>query len=54
MPARGATTSLPIRPGGDDSFELEDYAAAVIGAVAERTGLVVVAASFSGFTSRPG
>jgi hypothetical protein len=41
----------PDLPCDDDSAGLAEYADAVVGAVGERTGLVVVAQSFGGFTA---
>ena len=38
-------------PAGDDRAGLEEYAAAVVEAIGERTGLVVVAQSMGGFTA---
>lgn len=38
-------------PAGDDSAGLAEYADAVVGAVGDRTGLVLVAQSFGGFTA---
>ena len=49
--ARGHDVVAPDLPGGDESLELDDYASAVVAAVAERRDLVVVAQSFGGFTA---
>jgi SAM-dependent methyltransferase len=49
--ARGHDVVAPDLPGGDDSLELDDYARAVVAAVADRKDLVVVAHSFGGFTA---
>src|SRR6185295_6438449 len=48
---RGHDVVAPDLPGGDESLELDDYADAVVAAVADRTDLVVVAHSFGGFTA---
>lgn len=49
--ARGHDVVAPDLPGDDDSLELDDYADAVVAAVADRRDLVVVAHSFGGFTA---
>jgi SAM-dependent methyltransferase/predicted alpha/beta hydrolase family esterase len=49
--ARGHDVVAPDLPGDDDSLELDDYAQAVVAAVADRRDLVVVAHSFGGFTA---
>src|SRR6188508_2731658 len=49
--ARGHDVVAPDLPGDDDSLTLDDYAAAVVAAVGDRRGLVVVAHSFGGFTA---
>jgi SAM-dependent methyltransferase/predicted alpha/beta hydrolase family esterase len=49
--ARGHDVVAPDLPGDDDSLELDDYAHAVVAAVADRKDLVVVAHSFGGFTA---
>jgi SAM-dependent methyltransferase/predicted alpha/beta hydrolase family esterase len=49
--ARGHDVVAPDLPGDDDSLELDDYARAVVAAVADRRDLVVVAHSFGGFTA---
>ena len=43
---------VPIElPAGDDSAGLAEYADAVVDAIGERTGIVLVAESFGGFTA---
>jgi SAM-dependent methyltransferase len=49
--ARGHDVVAPDLPADDESLELDDYAEAVIAAVADRRDLVVVAQSFGGFTA---
>jgi SAM-dependent methyltransferase/predicted alpha/beta hydrolase family esterase len=49
--ARGHDVVAPDLPGDDDSLELDDYAHAVVEAVADRRDLIVVAHSFGGFTA---
>lgn len=49
--ARGHDVVAPDLPGGNESLELDDYADAVVAAVADRRDLVVVAQSFGGFTA---
>jgi SAM-dependent methyltransferase/predicted alpha/beta hydrolase family esterase len=49
--ARGHDVVAPDLPGGDESLELDDYADAVVAAVAERRDLIVVAHSFGAFTA---
>ena len=48
---RGHDVVAPDLPCDDDSAGLAEYADAVVGAVGDRTGLVVVAQSFGGFTA---
>ncbi len=48
---RGHDVVVPDLPGDDDSLTLDDYADAVVAAVADRRDLVVVAHSFGGFTA---
>ena len=48
---RGYDVVAPDLPEGDESLELDDYADAVVAAVADRRDLVVVAHSFGGFTA---
>jgi SAM-dependent methyltransferase/pimeloyl-ACP methyl ester carboxylesterase len=48
---RGHDVVAPDLPGDDRSLELDDYADAVVAAVADRKDLVVVAQSFGGFTA---
>jgi pimeloyl-ACP methyl ester carboxylesterase len=49
--ARGHDVVAPDLPADDDSLELNDYADAVVAAVADRRELIVVAQSFGGFTA---
>lgn len=49
--ARGHDVVAPDLPADNDSLELDDYADAVVAAVADRRDLVVVAHSFGGFTA---
>jgi SAM-dependent methyltransferase len=49
--ARGHDVVAPDLPGDDESLQLDDYAQALVAAVAERRDLVVVAHSFGGFTA---
>ncbi|MGJ6965174.1 alpha/beta hydrolase [Streptosporangium sp. G11] len=49
--ARGHGVVTPDLPCDDDSAGLSEYADAVVDAVGDRTGLVVVAHSFGGFTA---
>jgi SAM-dependent methyltransferase/pimeloyl-ACP methyl ester carboxylesterase len=49
--AHGHDVVAPDLPGDDESLELDDYADAVVAAVADRRDLVVVAQSFGGFTA---
>ncbi|GII79627.1 alpha/beta hydrolase [Sphaerisporangium rufum] len=49
--ARGHDVVAPDLPCSDDSAGLAEYAGAVVGAVGDRTGLVVVAHSFGAFTA---
>ncbi|MCB5164518.1 alpha/beta hydrolase [Streptomyces bambusae] len=49
--ARGHDTVAPDLPGDDDSLMLDDYADAVLEAVGDRDGLVVVGQSFGAFTA---
>lgn len=49
--AHGHDVLCPDLPAGDDSLKLDDYADAVVAAVAERRDLVVVAHSFGAFTA---
>lgn len=48
---RGHDTVAPDLPCDDDSAGLAEYTDAVVGAVGDRTDLVVVAQSFGGFTA---
>jgi SAM-dependent methyltransferase/predicted alpha/beta hydrolase family esterase len=48
---RGHDVVAPDLPADDESLELDDYADAVVAAVAERNDLVVVAHSFGGFSA---
>ena len=48
---RGHDTLAPDLPCDDDSAGLAEYTDAVVGAVGDRTDLVVVAQSFGGFTA---
>ena len=48
---RGHEVVAPDLPCDDDSAGLADYADTVVDAVGDRTGLVVVAQSFGGFTA---
>ncbi|MDP9848611.1 alpha/beta hydrolase [Streptosporangium lutulentum] len=49
--ARGHDVVAPDLPCDDDSAGLSEYADVVVEAVGDRTGLVVVAQSFGGFTA---
>jgi len=49
--ARGHDVVAPDLPCEDDSAGLAEYTDTVVGAVGDRTGLVVVAQSFGGFTA---
>jgi SAM-dependent methyltransferase len=49
--ARGHDVVAPDLPAGDESLQLDDYADAVVAAVADRRDLIVVAQSFGGFTA---
>jgi pimeloyl-ACP methyl ester carboxylesterase len=49
--ARGHEVVAPDLPCDDDSAGLMDYADTVVDAVGDRTGLIVVAQSFGGFTA---
>ncbi|MEV6332057.1 alpha/beta hydrolase [Streptomyces sp. NPDC051909] len=49
--ARGHDVVAPDLPGGDKSLTLDDYADAVVEAVGDREGLVVVGQSFGAFTA---
>jgi pimeloyl-ACP methyl ester carboxylesterase len=49
--ARGHDVVAPDLPCDDDSAGLAEYADTVVGAVGDRTGLIVVAQSFGGFTA---
>ncbi len=49
--ARGHDVVAPDLPAGDESLLLDDYADAVVAAVADRRDLIVVAHSFGGFTA---
>ena len=49
--ARGAEAVAMDLPSDDESAGLSEYADAVVDAVGDRTGLVVVAHSFGGFTA---
>ena len=49
--ARGHDVVAPDLPCDDDSAGLAEYTDTVVGAVGDRTGLVVVAQSFGGFTA---
>jgi pimeloyl-ACP methyl ester carboxylesterase len=49
--ALGHDVVAPDLPCDDDSAGLAEYADTVIGAVGDRTGLIVVAQSFGGFTA---
>lgn len=49
--ARGHDVVAPDLPGDDDSLTLDDYADAVVEAVGDRHGLVVVGQSFGAFTA---
>jgi pimeloyl-ACP methyl ester carboxylesterase len=48
---RGHDVVAPDLPSDDDSARLSDYADSVLDAIGDRTGLVVVAQSFGGFTA---
>jgi pimeloyl-ACP methyl ester carboxylesterase len=49
--ARGHDVVAPDLPADDESAGLSTYAGAVIDAIGDRTGLVVVGQSFGGFTA---
>jgi hypothetical protein len=49
--SRGHDTVAPDLPADDESAELNEYAAAVVEAVGDRTGLIVVGQSFGAFTA---
>ena len=49
--ARGHEVAAPDLPCDDDSSGLSDYAEVVVEAAGDRTGLVVVAQSFGGYTA---
>ena len=49
--ARGRDVVAPDLPCDDDSAGLAEYAGTVVDAVGDRTGLIVVAQSFGGFTA---
>ncbi|MCM6771961.1 alpha/beta hydrolase [Nocardia sp. CDC159] len=49
--SRGHDVVAPDLPAGDDSLELADYVDAVVAAVGDRSGLVVVGQSFGAFTA---
>jgi drug/metabolite transporter (DMT)-like permease len=49
--ARGHMAIAPDLPCDDDSAGLPEYADAVVGAIGDRTNLIVVAQSFGGFTA---
>lgn len=49
--ARGHSVVAPDLPGDDDALTLDDYADAVVGAVADSPDLVVVGQSFGAFTA---
>jgi pimeloyl-ACP methyl ester carboxylesterase len=49
--ARGHDVVVPDLPCDDDSAGLAEYAGTVVDAVGDRTGLIVVAQSFGGFTA---
>ncbi|AWS40494.1 alpha/beta hydrolase [Streptosporangium sp. 'caverna'] len=49
--ARGHDVVAPDLPCDDDSAGLSEYADVVVGAIGDRTDLVVVAQSFGGFTA---
>jgi pimeloyl-ACP methyl ester carboxylesterase len=49
--ARGHDVVAPDLPCDDDSAGLAEYAGTVVDAVGDRTGLIVVAQSFGGFTA---
>ncbi|SNT61344.1 Pimeloyl-ACP methyl ester carboxylesterase [Streptosporangium subroseum] len=49
--ARGHDVVAPDLPSDDDSAGLSEYADVVVGAIGDRTDLVVVAQSFGGFTA---
>jgi pimeloyl-ACP methyl ester carboxylesterase len=49
--ARGHDTVAPDLPCDDDAAGLPEYADAVVAAAGDRTGVVVVAQSFGGFTA---
>ncbi|MET8145223.1 alpha/beta hydrolase [Sphaerisporangium sp. NPDC005288] len=49
--ARGHDAISPDLPCDDDSAGLPEYADAVVGAIGDRTDLIIVAQSFGGFTA---
>ena len=49
--ARGHDTVAPDLPCDDDAAGLPEYADTVVGAIGDRTDLIVVAQSFGGFTA---
>jgi pimeloyl-ACP methyl ester carboxylesterase len=49
--ARGHEVVAPDLPSDDDSAGLSEYADAVVGAIGDRTDLIVVAQSLGGFTA---
>jgi pimeloyl-ACP methyl ester carboxylesterase len=49
--SRGHDKVAPDLPCDDDTAGLREYADAVVDAIGDRTGLVVVAQSFGGFTA---
>jgi SAM-dependent methyltransferase/predicted alpha/beta hydrolase family esterase len=49
--ARGHDVVAPDLPADDESLDLNDYADAVVAAVADRRDLILVAQSFGGFTA---
>lgn len=51
LQARGHEVLAPDLPANDDSAGLSDYADAVVQAVGDREGLVIVGHSFGGFTA---
>lgn len=51
LEARGHASVAPDLPCDDDSATLDDYAASVIEAVGDRSGLVVVGHSYGAFTA---
>jgi pimeloyl-ACP methyl ester carboxylesterase len=51
LEARGHDVVVPDLPSDDDAAGLEDYADVVVGAIGDRSSLVVVAQSLAGFTA---